>query len=91
MNSLGQSPSPTELEKMVELADADHSGDIDFVEFVTLMAHKMQDDEECDEEERLKSAFKIFVRGGCSLSPPTCARQHPSTRRPECDTPAPRQ
>ena len=61
MNSLGQSPSPTELEKMVELADADGSGDIDFVEFVTLMAHKMQDQEEDDEDERLKSAFAIFV------------------------------
>lgn len=50
---------------MVELADADGSGDIDFVEFVTLMAHKMQDDQskgEGDEDERLKSAFAIFVR-----------------------------
>ena len=50
---------------MVELADADGSGDIDFVEFVTLMAHKMQDDKskgEGDEDERLKSAFAVFVR-----------------------------
>ena len=65
VNSLGQKPTPQELAKMVELADADGSGDIDFVEFVTLMAHKMQDDKskgEGDEDERLKSAFAVFVR-----------------------------
>ena len=92
MNSLGQSPSPTELEKMVELADADGSGDIDFVEFVTLMAHKMQDEEEGDEDERLKSAFAIFVIAALRLRPflHTCARHPASTRRPECKPPAPR-
>ena len=63
MNSLGQEPSPAELEKMVELADADGSGDIDFVEFVTLIAHKMHGDENEDgSDDKLKKAFAIFVR-----------------------------
>ena len=63
MNSLGQEPSPAELEKMVELADADGSGDIDFVEFVTLIAHKMHGGENEDgSDDKLKKAFAIFVR-----------------------------
>ena len=76
MNSLGQEPSPAELEKMVELADADGSGDIDFVEFVTLIAHKMHDDEkEEDSDDKLKKAFAIFVRAAQSKRP-----AHPSTQ-----------
>ena len=62
MNSLGQEPTPTELAKMVELADADGSGDIDFVEFVTLIAHKMNDDDKEDADDKLQKAFAIFVR-----------------------------
>ena len=32
MKSLGQEPSPEELEKLIKLADGDGSGDIDFLE-----------------------------------------------------------
>ena len=32
MKSLGQEPSPEELEKLIKLADGDGSGDIDFFE-----------------------------------------------------------
>ena len=82
VNSLGQSPTPAELAKMVELADADGSGDIDFVEFVTLMAHKMEDDKAKgagDEDDRLKSAFAVFVRAAV-LSP--CVRPPTFTSGP---------
>ena len=79
MNSLGQSPTHKELAKMFKLADADGSGDIDFVEFVTLMAHKMQDDKECNEEEMLKSAFSIFVCATLRLLPESIIRLRPST------------
>ena len=85
MNSLGQQPSPAELEKMVELADADGSGDIDFIEFVTLMAHKMQDEDqegEADEDERLKNAFAIFVRA--ATRPTTPCTVPAATRLPAC-------
>ena len=62
MKSLGQEPTAVELQKMVDLADADGSGDIDFIEFVTLIAHKMKDDDSSMKESRLKAAFQVFVR-----------------------------
>lgn len=37
------------------------SGSIDFPEFLTLMARKMK---ECDTEEELIQAFKVFDRDG---------------------------
>lgn len=64
MKSLGQEPTAVELQKMVNLADADGSGDIDFIEFVTLIAHKMKDDDSSMKESRLKAAFKVFVSAG---------------------------
>ena len=64
MKSLGQEPSPAELEKMVKLADADGSGDIDFAEFVTLVAHKMKDDDNSLKADRLADAFKVFDTDG---------------------------
>ena len=60
MKSLGQEPTKAELDKMVELADADGSGDIDFTEFVTLIAHKMRDDDSTLKEGRLRAAFDVF-------------------------------
>ena len=62
MKSLGQEPSEAELAKMVELADADGSGDIDFCEFVTLVAHKMRDEDSSLMQRRMKEAFSVFVR-----------------------------
>ena len=43
MASVGQVPSDDELKEMIRIADADGSGEVDFYEFVTLMAHKMAD------------------------------------------------
>ena len=64
MKSLGQDPSKAELEKMIMLSDADGSGDIDFAEFVTLVAHKMKDDDESLQERKLVDAFKVFDADG---------------------------
>ena len=61
MRTLGQEPTEMELEKMIKLADADGSGDIDFAEFVTLMAHKMADEKS---EATLKAAFSVFDTSG---------------------------
>lgn len=44
MASVGQNPTDEELQEMIAIADADGTGDIDFAEFVTLMAHKMADE-----------------------------------------------
>jgi len=65
MKSLGQEPTGQELEKMVALADADGSGDIDFIEFATLIAHKMKDDEnKSNKEEQILQAFAVFDADG---------------------------
>ena len=61
MASVGECPSDDELAEMIRIADADGTGDIDFVEFVTLMAHKMNDEKS---EETLKAAFAVFDTSG---------------------------
>ena len=40
MRSLGQSPTETELQDMINEVDTDGSGTIDFPEFLNLMAKK---------------------------------------------------
>jgi Ca2+-binding EF-hand superfamily protein len=40
MRSLGQNPSETELQDMINEVDTDGSGTIDFPEFLNLMARK---------------------------------------------------
>jgi calmodulin len=61
MRSLGQNPSDSELQDMIDEVDADNTGTIDFTEFLTMMARKMK---ETDSEEEIKEAFKIFDRDG---------------------------
>ena len=57
MRSLGQNPTDSELQDMVNEVDADGNGTIDFPEFLTMMARKMKD---TDSEEEMKEAFKVF-------------------------------
>lgn len=64
MKSLGQIPSETELEDMINEVDVDGNGNIDFREFLGLMARKMRD---TDTEEELIEAFKVFDRDGNGL------------------------
>ena len=55
MKSLGQNPSDEELQEMVNEVDVDGNGEIDFEEFLLMMAKKMR---ETDSEEEIKEAFK---------------------------------
>jgi calmodulin len=81
MRSLGQDPTKEELAKMVALADADGSGDIDFCEFVTLIAHKMKSEQEGGKNtDRLMKAFSVFVRAAGNQ--PASARQWRRVVRP---------
>ena len=65
MKSLGQDPSDAELEHMIAMADADGSGDIDFYEFTTLIAHRMaQDGGFANQEHRMQQAFSVFDQNG---------------------------
>jgi len=57
MRSMGQNPTQKELQDMINEVDADGNGDIDFPEFLTMMARKMKEE---DSEEDIKVAFEVF-------------------------------
>lgn len=57
MKSLGQTPTEAELRDLVNEIDINGDGEIDFGEFVGLMARQVVDH---DTEEELREAFKIF-------------------------------
>merc|ERR1712224_1128057 len=59
MRSLGQNPSESELQDMINEVDADGSGAIDFPEFLNLMAKKMKD---TDSEEEIKGPSRCSTR-----------------------------
>ncbi|KFQ84767.1 Calmodulin, partial [Phoenicopterus ruber ruber] len=53
MRSLGQNPTEAELQDMINEVDADGNGTIDFPEFLTMMAKKMNFE-----------AFRVFDKDG---------------------------
>ena len=61
MISWGQNPTQEELKEMMDRADQDGSGVIDFDEFVDLMKKQMKDAETNNE---LEVAFSVFDRDG---------------------------
>ena len=58
---VGQDATDGEIESMMDLADGDKSGRIDFWEFCTLMAHKMGD---TNPDKTLRQAFQVFDNDG---------------------------
>ncbi|XP_072013440.1 calmodulin-like [Amphiura filiformis] len=61
MRSLGQNPTESELQELIDEVDADGNGTIDFAEFLTMMAKQMN---ELDQEEEIRNAFKVFDKDG---------------------------
>eukprot|EP01088_Endostelium_zonatum_P004444 TRINITY_DN15695_c0_g1_i1.p1 TRINITY_DN15695_c0_g1~~TRINITY_DN15695_c0_g1_i1.p1 ORF type:complete len:150 (-),score=44.69 TRINITY_DN15695_c0_g1_i1:98-547(-) len=61
MRSLGLHPTESDLREMIQEVDTDKSGNIDFTEFLGMMARKMQDSEG---EEEIRDAFKVFDKEG---------------------------
>ncbi|PVF96648.1 putative calmodulin [Serendipita vermifera] len=61
MRSLGQNPTDSELQDMINEVDVDGNGTIDFKEFLTMMAKKLKD---TDREEEIRQAFKVFDQNG---------------------------
>lgn len=60
LKNMGHNPSESDLEEMLKEVDADGNGEIDFDEFLTMMANKMQYKENEDE---ILDAFKEFDNG----------------------------
>jgi len=58
---VGQETNESDIEEMMALADGDGSGQIDFWEFATLMAHKMGNS---NLDKSLASAFSVFDTNG---------------------------
>jgi calmodulin len=61
IENLGQKPSEADLREMIKEVDLDGNGDIDFNEFLVLMASKMRDN---DSEEEMMESFKVFDKDG---------------------------
>ena len=57
MQSLGQSPNDQELIDMINEVDEDGNQEIDFQEFLFLMARNMQD---IDEDKVVSAGFSVF-------------------------------
>ncbi|KAL2787031.1 hypothetical protein BJX66DRAFT_311818 [Aspergillus keveii] len=57
MRSLGQNPTDTELQDIIDELDIDRTGTIDFDEFLILMSRKVKDS---DPEAELREAFAVF-------------------------------
>ena len=66
MNSLGQKPTAAELETMINEVDIDGNGEIDFEEFLTMMAKKLK---ETDLEEDIREAFRVFDNKNSGYEP----------------------
>lgn len=79
MKGMGQNPTDTELQQMINEVDADGNGKIDFAEFVTLMARKMNN---TDKDSEIFEAFKVFVRScGVGVGSVVAARACRFSRR----------
>mmetsp|Transcript_4909 Transcript_4909/g.12229 ORF Transcript_4909/g.12229 Transcript_4909/m.12229 type:complete len:151 (-) Transcript_4909:199-651(-) len=59
MKSLGKNPTDDELDAMIAEVDEDGSGEIEFPEFLALMAKKLQ---AADSIEEMREAFQVFDR-----------------------------
>ena len=63
MHSLGQNPTETELQDMINGVDSDGDGTLDFPEFLTMLVRDVHD-VDTDSEEEIMGAFKVFNEDG---------------------------
>ena len=64
MRNLGNNPTDSELQDMINEVDADGNGTLEFDEFCNLMARQMK---ETNQEYELKQRFKLFDKDGNGL------------------------
>ena len=64
MNTIGYHPTPEELEDLMNEADENDNGGIDFTEFLTMMVNFSSLLKERDGETSVRQAFQVFDRDG---------------------------
>ncbi|KAL8511146.1 hypothetical protein ACS0TY_017825 [Phlomoides rotata] len=87
LRSLGLKPSPDQIDALIQKADTNNNGLVEFSEFVALVAPELLPTKSPYSEEQLKQLFKMFDRDGNGSSPPLSlltpwpARPRPHRRR----------
>lgn len=64
LRSLGLKPSLDQVEALIQKADSNNNGLIEFSEFVAMLAPELQPEKSPYSEEQLKQLFKMFDRDG---------------------------
>lgn len=64
MRSLGHQPSEEEIIDMINEADVDGNGTIDFAEFIQMMPAASKNERDENAEEEMLEAFKVFDSDG---------------------------
>ncbi|XP_008800092.1 probable calcium-binding protein CML18 [Phoenix dactylifera] len=64
LRSLGLKPSPDQLEALIQKADTNNNGLVEFSEFVALVAPELLRAKSPYTEEQLRQLFKMFDRDG---------------------------
>ncbi|XVF52027.1 hypothetical protein PTKIN_Ptkin04bG0232300 [Pterospermum kingtungense] len=64
LRSLGLKPSPDQVEALIQKADTNNNGLVEFSEFVALVASELLSEKSPYTEELLKKLFKMFDRDG---------------------------
>ncbi|XAR70661.1 hypothetical protein NMG60_11027583 [Bertholletia excelsa] len=64
LRSLGLQPSPDQLESLIQKADTNNNGLVEFSEFVALVSPDLIQTKSPYTEEQLKQLFKMFDRDG---------------------------
>jgi len=64
MRSLGHQPTEAEVQDMINEADMDGNGTIDFTEFIEMMPAAAAREKDVDAEDEMLEAFKVFDSDG---------------------------
>lgn len=64
LRSLGLKPSPDQLDALIQKADTNNNGLVEFSEFIALVAPELLPEKSPYNEEQLKQLFRMFDRDG---------------------------
>eukprot|EP00756_Hemistasia_phaeocysticola_P027406 Hpha_TRINITY_DN16117_c1_g1::TRINITY_DN16117_c1_g1_i1::g.6851::m.6851/K02183/CALM; calmodulin len=69
MRSVGQACTEEEIQRLIKEADMDNNGVIDFPEFLTIVAHRMERAQDADDD--LKETFRFYDINGTGFITPS--------------------